>query len=223
MINCFWNGYSLAYCQIYKDQTFDSALLRKHAFSSLTRNVSKKFSWDQSLFGNIQLKPSLPWSSHHKISLFSNNTHLQTSSNVSQLYLNFRCCALREETNNKTACSKVVFIYDTRMLGRVLIMFLPVPMFWALYDQQGSVWLIQGSSWIRSDLGLEKMLGKSTNIRSLHLGIQMDCRLSDNVLFLPDQVQTLNAVLILVFIPVFQVIIYPLFGMCFKITWVYRK
>ncbi|VDO50725.1 unnamed protein product, partial [Heligmosomoides polygyrus] len=35
------------------------------------------------------------------------------------------------------------FIDDIKSLLRVLIMFLPVPMFWALYDQQGSVWLIQ--------------------------------------------------------------------------------
>ncbi|KAK6048367.1 hypothetical protein COOONC_14128 [Cooperia oncophora] len=84
------------------------------------------------------------------------------------------------------------FIDDIKSLLRVLIMFLPVPMFWALYDQQGSIWLIQG--------------------------IQMDCRLSSNVLLLPDQVQTLNAVLILLFIPLFQIVVYPLTAKCFNIT-----
>ncbi|KAK6040818.1 hypothetical protein COOONC_21676 [Cooperia oncophora] len=38
------------------------------------------------------------------------------------------------------------FIDDIKSLLRVLIMFLPVPMFWALYDQQGSIWLIQASA-----------------------------------------------------------------------------
>lgn len=58
-------------------------------------------------------------------------------------------------------------------------MYLPVPMFWALYDQQGSRWLIQS--------------------------IQMNCKIWDDYMLLPDQMQTLNAVLILVFIPIFQV------------------
>uniref|UniRef100_A0A1I7X1I0 Uncharacterized protein n=1 Tax=Heterorhabditis bacteriophora TaxID=37862 RepID=A0A1I7X1I0_HETBA len=52
------------------------------------------------------------------------------------------------------------------------------------------------------------------NILQTFSGIQMDCRLWGNVLFLPDQVQTLNAVLILVFIPIFQVIIYPIASKC---------
>ncbi|VDL78443.1 unnamed protein product [Nippostrongylus brasiliensis] len=95
-----------------------------------------------------------------------------------------KCLDYRLEVGNKNACQKKSFIDDVKSLLRVLIMFLPVPMFWALYDQQGSVWLIQG--------------------------IQMDCRLSSTVLFLPDQVQTLNAVLILLFIPLFQIVIYPL-------------
>ncbi|KIH68939.1 POT family protein [Ancylostoma duodenale] len=103
-----------------------------------------------------------------------------------------KCLDLRKETRNKRACQKKVFIDDVKSLLRVLIMFLPVPMFWALYDQQGSIWLIQG--------------------------IQMDCRLSGNLLLLPDQVQTLNAVLILVFIPLFQVIIYPIAAKCIKLT-----
>lgn len=47
----------------------------------------------------------------------------------------------------------------------------------------------------------------------------MDCRISDSLLVLPDQMQTLNAVLILVFIPLFQVIIYPLCSMCINLTY----
>ncbi|CAJ0609747.1 unnamed protein product [Cylicocyclus nassatus] len=103
-----------------------------------------------------------------------------------------RCLALQEEVRSKKACQKRIFIEDVKTLLRVLIMFLPVPMFWALYDQQGSIWLIQG--------------------------IQMDCRLFGNLLLLPDQVQTLNAVLILLFIPLFQIVIYPLAGKCFNLT-----
>ncbi|UMM42076.1 hypothetical protein L5515_018051 [Caenorhabditis briggsae] len=103
-----------------------------------------------------------------------------------------KCLELRAEKRNKKLCQKKKFIDDVRSLLRVLVMFLPVPMFWALYDQQGSVWLIQA--------------------------IQMDCRLSDTLLLLPDQMQTLNAVLILAFIPLFQVIIYPVASKCVTLT-----
>ncbi|CAD6184989.1 unnamed protein product [Caenorhabditis auriculariae] len=103
-----------------------------------------------------------------------------------------KCMELRAEKRNKSVCQKARFISDVKSLLRVLVMFLPVPMFWALYDQQGSVWLLQG--------------------------IQMDCRLTDSLLILPDQMQTLNAVLILVFIPLFQVIIYPLASKCIVLT-----
>lgn len=103
------------------------------------------------------------------------------------------------------------FIDDIKSLLRVLIMFLPVPMFWALYDQQGSVWLIQGEHSERQHL-------PSHLVSHRFIGIQMDCRLSSTVLFLPDQVQTLNAVLILLFIPLFQVVIYPLASKCVTIT-----
>lgn len=91
---------------------------------------------------------------------------------------------LKRKKRNPDICQKAEFIDDVKSLLRVLVMYLPVPMFWALYDQQGSVWLIQG--------------------------IQMDCRLWGDTLLLPDQMQTLNAILILAFIPLFQVIIYPI-------------
>ncbi|KAE9413061.1 hypothetical protein Angca_003763, partial [Angiostrongylus cantonensis] len=103
-----------------------------------------------------------------------------------------KCLNYRLKVGNKGVCQKKEFLDDVKSLLRVLIMFLPVPMFWALYDQQGSIWLIQG--------------------------IQMDCRLFWNLLLLPDQMQTLNAVLILLFIPLFQIIIYPLIAKCFAIT-----
>jgi hypothetical protein len=35
------------------------------------------------------------------------------------------------------------FVGDVKALNRVLIMFIPVPIFWTLYDQQGSSWTLQ--------------------------------------------------------------------------------
>lgn len=61
-----------------------------------------------------------------------------------------KCLELQALKRNRKLCQKKKFIDDVRSLLRVLVMFLPVPMFWALYDQQGSVWLIQGKQfWSR--------------------------------------------------------------------------
>ena len=35
------------------------------------------------------------------------------------------------------------FVDDVKALGRVLVIFLPVPIYWTLYDQQGSSWTLQ--------------------------------------------------------------------------------
>lgn len=79
------------------------------------------------------------------------------------------------------------FVHDVWLLLRVLIMFLPLPIFWALFDQQGSRWTLQA-------LRLNGRFGK--------------------FVILPDQVSSLNPIFIIIFIPIFETIIYPLFARC---------
>ena len=55
---------------------------------------------------------------------------------------------------------------NANFLFRMAVMLMPLPMFWALYDQQYSVWVVQS--------------------------LQMDCRLWGDVLLLPDQMQIIN-------------------------------
>ncbi|KAL1130535.1 hypothetical protein AAG570_011781, partial [Ranatra chinensis] len=73
-------------------------------------------------------------------------------------------------------------ISDIKAVMGVLHMFLPVPIFWALYDQQTSRWIAQAES-MNGQLG------------SYYL--------------LPEQMQALNPFLVLMFIPVFDYVIYP--------------
>ena len=68
-------------------------------------------------------------------------------------------------------------IRDTTYLVKVLVMFLPITIFWAAFDQQGSRWTLQA-------------INMNGYIGSLHI--------------LPDQAQILNPVLILTFIPIFN-------------------
>ena len=72
---------------------------------------------------------------------------------------------------------------ETKILMNVLVLFLPLPLFWALFDQQGSRWTFQAT------------------------------RMDGNIGFMtvkPDQMQVVNPFLILVFIPLYEVAIYPL-------------
>lgn len=68
-------------------------------------------------------------------------------------------------------------IRDTTYLVRVLVMFAPITIFWAAFDQQGSRWTLQA-------------INMNGYIGSAHI--------------LPDQAQILNPVLILTFIPIFN-------------------
>ncbi|CAD5220562.1 unnamed protein product [Bursaphelenchus okinawaensis] len=103
-----------------------------------------------------------------------------------------KCLKLKKRLQDPTACAEKKFVNDVKTLLNVSVMFLPLIVFWTLYDQQGSVWTIQA--------------------------IQMDCRLWWGIDLLPDQMQTLNAILILVMIPIFSAVVYPLTEKVVKVT-----
>nr|XP_048310152.1 solute carrier family 15 member 2 [Myodes glareolus] len=78
-------------------------------------------------------------------------------------------------------------IVDVKALTRVLFLYIPLPMFWALLDQQGSRWTLQANK-MDGDLGF--------------------------FVLQPDQMQVLNPFLVLVFIPLFDLVIYRLISKC---------
>lgn len=76
-------------------------------------------------------------------------------------------------------------------LGRLAILYVFVAIFWSLWDQSGGEWVLQA----------EKM--------NLHfLGIN----------WLASQIQAVNAIMILAFIPLFQYLIYPAVSRVFPLT-----
>ncbi|XP_036320045.1 peptide transporter family 1-like [Rhagoletis pomonella] len=77
-------------------------------------------------------------------------------------------------------------IGDVKVLMRILVLYLPLPVFWALFDQQSSRWTIQATR-MDGDMG-------SWDIK-------------------PDQMQMLNPLLILAFIPLYELAFYPLLGL----------
>lgn len=66
-----------------------------------------------------------------------------------------------------------------------------VAVFWALFDQTGSTWIFQSQDMDRRFLGFE---------------------------WLPSQVQSLNSVFVLTFIPLFTLVLYPLASRVWKLT-----
>lgn len=76
---------------------------------------------------------------------------------------------------------------DTKLLLNIAILLLPVPLFWALYDQQGSRWVDQATE-MDGNIGFYEIL--------------------------PDQMQLLNPLLILALTPLFDYWIYPILRKC---------
>eukprot|EP00047_Mylnosiga_fluctuans_P023682 m.143765 g.143765 ORF g.143765 m.143765 type:complete len:609 (+) comp9667_c0_seq13:608-2434(+) len=81
------------------------------------------------------------------------------------------------------------FVADIKALKSVVVVFLPTPLFWTLYDQQGSRWTLQAEKM--------KMFG---------MGAIGD--------FQPDMMQAANTVLVLMMIPFFQRVVYPAVAAC---------
>jgi len=73
-------------------------------------------------------------------------------------------------------------IEDTKILLKVLVLYLPLPVYWALFDQQGSRWTFQAT--------------------------RMNGQIGSYVIK-PDQMQLINPAFILILIPLFDQIIYP--------------
>lgn len=77
------------------------------------------------------------------------------------------------------------------IIWRLCIIYMFVAMFWALFDQTGSAWVLQADRMDRNWLGLE---------------------------WLPSQIGAINPVMIMVFIPIFSVFVYPAINRVFPLT-----
>lgn len=78
-----------------------------------------------------------------------------------------------------------------RAILKLCGIFLFVAFFWSLYDQTSSAWVLQAQHMDRNWLGIE---------------------------WLPSQIQAINPILILLFIPLFVYVIYPLLSRCMELT-----
>lgn len=72
---------------------------------------------------------------------------------------------------------------ETKILLNVLVLFVPLPLFWTLFDQQGSRWTFQARE-MNGNIGF--------------------------IIIKPDQMQVFNPLLVLISIPLFEYAFYPL-------------
>ncbi|MBC8311209.1 MAG: POT family MFS transporter [Candidatus Marinimicrobia bacterium] len=78
-----------------------------------------------------------------------------------------------------------------KVVGKLSIIYMFVAIFWALFDQTGSTWVIQADQLDRHWLGIE---------------------------WLPSQIQSINPIMILLLVPTFSYKIYPFMGRFFEVT-----
>ena len=77
------------------------------------------------------------------------------------------------------------------MLGKLVPLYVFIAVFWSLYDQSGAGWIGQAAQMDRNFLGVE---------------------------WLESQVQAINPLLILLFIPLFTYVVYPAIDRVWKLT-----
>lgn len=78
-----------------------------------------------------------------------------------------------------------------KALGKLVVLYVFVAVFWSLFDQTGSAWVLQAKRMDREVFGIE---------------------------VLPSQIQAANPLLIMVFIPLFSYVIYPFLNRLFTLT-----
>lgn len=74
-------------------------------------------------------------------------------------------------------------VYDVKCLLKILVLYIPLPIFWALFDQQSSRWTFQAEQ-------MNGFISKSYSIK-------------------PDQMQVLNPLIVVFCIPLFNFVVYP--------------
>ena len=91
----------------------------------------------------------------------------------------------------KNFLKELTSIKGLSALGRLTVIYIFVAIFWSLYDQTGSSWVLQAAQMDRIWLGVHWM---------------------------PSQIQAVNPIMILIFIPVFNYILYPAISKIITLT-----
>ncbi|KAK1789773.1 hypothetical protein P4O66_014924, partial [Electrophorus voltai] len=102
-----------------------------------------------------------------------------------------------------------LLIAQIKMVLKVLFLYIPLPMFWTLFDQKGSRWTLQATT-------MDGTFVSSFKCSKLSNKYQIDFNfyLQGTLILQPDQMQTVNPILILTLVPIMDRIVYPLIRKC---------
>lgn len=139
---------------------------------------------------------SLSMSSHEGAWIVAaKNPAKQVSNSIGQVSMDSaEKTAIRRSSRQPASTSHWIYLasdrFDTKSLEDfrsvlgIMLLFVPIPVYWCLYDQQGSLWTLQAA--------------------------RMDGRIfGTNFHLQPDQISVANPILLLATIPVFECMIYP--------------
>ncbi len=110
-----------------------------------------------------------------------------------------------------------------RTIANLIPLYVFVAMFWALFDQTGSSWVLQANDMERTVVSYESPVPVddptlSVRVLSLLLSPVGHDGLIERFDLLPSQLQAVNPILVMLLIPVFSYGIYPLLGRFFEVT-----
>jgi proton-dependent oligopeptide transporter, POT family len=91
-----------------------------------------------------------------------------------------------------------------KVILKLCVVYLFIAVFWSLFDQTGSSWILQANS--------------DFVVKSIDLGFGWIDADWLKFTLLPSQVQAVNPILILIFVPIFTFFIYPAMSKMFKLT-----
>uniref|UniRef100_A0A8C1TJK7 Solute carrier family 15 member 1a n=1 Tax=Cyprinus carpio TaxID=7962 RepID=A0A8C1TJK7_CYPCA len=98
-----------------------------------------------------------------------------------------KCIGVHTHTHSSVLSLQKLLIAQIKMVLKVLFLYIPLPMFWTLFDQKGSRWTLQATT-MSGDFGA--------------------------FILQPDQMQTVNPILILTLVPIMDRLIFPLIQKC---------
>lgn len=159
---------------------------------AIVQNGAKKAS---SRFSDSTSRSTLSVSSNESMQLDKQRPNNTDAPNVNLATIardpNNKSTSRREQTRTHwlflaADCYDTKSIEDFRSVLAILLLFVPIPIYWCLYDQQGSLWTLQ-----------------ATRMHGRLFGDASSFALE------PDQMSVANPLLLLMLIPVFECFIYP--------------
>ncbi|KAK1798777.1 hypothetical protein P4O66_007055, partial [Electrophorus voltai] len=107
-----------------------------------------------------------------------------------------------------------LLIAQVKIVLKVLFLYIPLPMFWALFDQQGSRWTLQATTMDGNFVRFQQKQNVTLQNSSVFRTVVSSEQYCGAFKVEPDQMQIVNPLLILAMVPLVDSVVYPLTKKC---------